>query len=208
MFHLDHVNGPLELTQRRPHGCALPALCHGGGWEKFSLVSYDSLKGGNNWPRRWKYRWITTTARAVQVNFEPWQHSPGSIPPPAWIALTSTTALRCSLPLTEPHPVLCVHHRIHIQYTGSALLGLGGSPSPIAMCWAHNEVGISILLSLCGALLRAHMAWLAQPREALLLLMPRTKLDVKQELIINRPIIIIIKYGSMNFPISFAMALS
>ena len=38
MFRLDRVNGPLELTQRRPHGCAPLALCCSGGCEKFSLV--------------------------------------------------------------------------------------------------------------------------------------------------------------------------
>jgi hypothetical protein len=61
-----------------------------------------------------------------------------------------------------------VHHGIRIQYTGSALLGLGGSPSPVATCWAHNEAGISILLSLSRVLLRAHAARLVQSREALL----------------------------------------
>jgi hypothetical protein len=31
MFHLDRVNGPLELTQRHLHGCAQPALCCSSG---------------------------------------------------------------------------------------------------------------------------------------------------------------------------------
>jgi hypothetical protein len=38
MFYLDRVNRPLELTQRRLHGCAPPALCCSSGCENFSLV--------------------------------------------------------------------------------------------------------------------------------------------------------------------------
>jgi hypothetical protein len=61
MFHLDRVNGPLELTQRRPHSCAPPALCCGGGGKNFHSLcgetqhGHDALKGGSNWLKGWKY---------------------------------------------------------------------------------------------------------------------------------------------------------
>jgi hypothetical protein len=93
----------------------------------------------------------------------------GNILPAASLLLLELhSPLRRTATLSSSHRTAFSAHGIRIQYTGSALLGLGGSPSPVTTCWAHGGAGISILLSLCRVLLRAHAARLAQPREALL----------------------------------------
>ena len=97
------------------------------------------------------------------------------LPAASLLLLESHSPLRRTATLSSSHRTASSTHGIRIQYTGSALLGQGGSPSPVTTCWAHGGAGISILLSLCRVLLRAHAARLTQPREALLPPIPHSR---------------------------------